>query len=184
MAQFFRNLAAIAFLLCFVKSAEAQGPNLSADDTAAYINTTLHKYPTLEFVGSGCPGYEQVVTISADRRSLILRQNFGQSVVGTCDVQTLTVPVFSLNRQGIGRWSRQGQHSSFLLDCTNRVDCFSRRSIADRLPFAENHWSLQLTAPDQVSNQLTKAIEHLLALLLTEANARVDTNDPFATRPH
>jgi hypothetical protein len=165
--------------------AEPQAPALSADDTAAYINTTLHKYPTLEFVDSGCPGFQQVVAISSDRRSLIITENLGKSAAGSCDnVQTLTAPIFSLNRDMIGGWSKQGQHSSFFLDCINRVDCFSRRSDGQKFPSAENAWYLHLTGPDQVSSRLTKALQHLLDSLLTEASARVDGNDPFAKRAH
>jgi hypothetical protein len=76
------------------------------------------------FVDSGGPGSEQVVTIAGDRRSLIITQNFGKSAEGRCDtVQTLTVPVFNSNREGIGAWSRQG-YTSFFLDCINRVALF------------------------------------------------------------
>jgi hypothetical protein len=185
LAQFFRNVAVIALVLCFAKAAKAQTPGLSADDTVAYINATLHKYPTLEFVDSGCPGYQQVVTIAADRRSLIIKQNPGKSTEGKCDnLETLTAPIFSLDQNEIGKWSKQGQHSSFFLDCTNRVDCFSRRSNAHSFPSVENNWYLQLTAPDRVSSQLKRAIRHLLDSLLTEATARIDGNDPFANRPH
>jgi len=184
LAQSFKYITLIVIALCFVKAAKAQTSGLSADDTASYINTTLHKYPTLEFIDSGCPGYEQVISISSDRQSLIIRQNFGKIGEGKCDnVQTLTVPVFSLNRDGIGGWSKQGQHSSFFLDCTNRVGCFSRRSDV-HTSSVENTWYLQLTAPDQISNRMTKAIRHLVESLLTESAARIDGNDPFAKRAH
>jgi hypothetical protein len=179
----FRNIFTAIFVLCFLSSARAQTPKLSADDTVTYINTTLHKYPALEFVDSGCPGFEQTLSISADRRSLLIKQNFGHSVVGTCDdFQTLTVPVFSMSSDGTGDWSKQGQHSSFLLDCTDHVDCFSRRSSAQPFPLSANHWHLRLTAPDRVSDELTQAIRHLLDSLLADANARLDPTDPFANR--
>ncbi len=157
LTQTFRNIVVLVFLLCLVKSAEAQTPNLSPDDTVAYINGTLHKYPTLEFVDHGCPGYEQSVAISEDRRSLLITQNLGHSVVGTCgDIQTLTVPIFSLDREGFGSWSKVAQHSAFALACINGVDCFSRRSSAQLFPRAANRWHLRITAPDQVSNELTR----------------------------
>lgn len=185
MTKFFEIIAAIGFVLCFVKSAKAQTPNLSADDTVTYINNTLHKYPTLEFVDSGCSGFQQDLSISSDRRSILIKQNFGHSVVGTCDdFQTLTAPIFSLNPQGIGDWSKVGQQSAFLMDCINRVDCFSRRSSAQPFPLSANHWHLRITAPDRVSDELTEAIRHLLETLLTEANARLDINDPFLKRAH
>jgi len=41
-----------------------------------------------------------------------------------------------------------------------------------------------MTPPDQVSDRLTKAIQHLVDSLLTEATARIDGNDPFAKRAH
>ena len=176
-------LAAIAF--CSAQVGTAQTPSLSADDTVTYINTTLHKYPTLEFVDSGCPGYEQVVAISTDRRSLVITQNFGKSKEGRCDTsQTLTAPIFNLNRDGLGSWSKQGQHSSFFLDCVQRVNCFTRQSDQRSFAFAENNWYLQLTAPDQISDQLSTALKHLHQALLDEANARIDTSDPFAKRAH
>ncbi len=180
MIQIFQKIAAIAFVLCFANLAEAQSANLSPEDTVAYINTTLHKYPTLEFVDSRCPGYEQTVSISEDRRSLLIKQNFGHSVSGTCNTQTLTVPIFGLHQQGLGDWFRVGQHSAFILDCTNHVDCFSRQTTAQPFPFSANKWYLRLTAPTQVSDQLTKATQHLLDSLLTEASSRLDPNDPFA----
>jgi hypothetical protein len=165
-----------------MKSAPAETPNLSPDDTVAYINATLHKYPTLEFVDSGCPGYEQAVSIAEDRRSLLINQDFGHSVAGPCNSQTLTVPIFGLSRVGTGGWSRVGQHSAFLLDCTNHVDCFSRKSAAQPFPLSANRWYLRVTAPNQVSDELTKAIQHLLDSLLAEAGGRLDRNDPFAKR--
>lgn len=186
MAQSLKTIAFVAFVFCFAKPAEAQTSALSADDTAAYINTTLHKYPTLEFVDSGCPGHEQVVSISEDRRSILIQQNFfRKSVDGRCDnIQTLTAPIFNLNREGMGSWSKQAQHSSFFLECTNRVDCFSRRSDVHTPASAENNWYLQMTAPDQVSSRLTKAIQHLVESLLAEATVRIDSNDPFAKHAH
>lgn len=174
----------LAVALCFAKTVEAQAPAMSADDTAAYINATLHKYPTLEFVDSGCPGDEQVVSISEDRRSLIIKQTSGTAAEGKCDtVQTLTAPIFSLNLDMLGTWSRQGQHSSFFLDCAGRVGCFSRRSDAHTPVASENQWFLQATAPDVISNRLTRAIHHLVDSLLTEANMRVAANDPFSKGP-
>jgi len=185
LAQSFRNIALLAFAFCLVKAAEAQAPVLSADDTAAYINTTLHKYPTLEFVDSGCPGYEQVVTISGDRRSLIIKQTLGKVVDGRCDsVQTLTVPIFSLDRRSIGSWRKQGQHTALLLECTNFVDCFSRRSDAQVLASAENRWFLQVTAPAAISVRLTEAMQHLVESLSNEARARAEGPDPFAKPGH
>ncbi|MBB5059722.1 hypothetical protein HDF16_004451 [Granulicella aggregans] len=184
MAQFIRNAALLALLLCFVKSLEAQTAKLSPDDTVSYINTTIHKYPTLEFVDSGCPGFEQAISISEDRRSLLIKQDFAHSVAGTCNSQTLTVPIFGLSQQGLGGWSRVGQHSAFLLDCKNHVDCFSRGSTAQHFPFSANKWYLRLTGPNQVSDELTRAIQHLVDSLLTEANGRLDGNDPFAKRSH
>ena len=185
MAHFFKNVACVAFGFGLAGSAGAQAPAPTADDTVAYINTTLQKYPTLEFVGSGCPGHEQVVTVSEDRRSLIIKQTFGKSVEGKCDdVQTLTVPVFNLSLDALGSWSKQGQHSSFFLGCTDRGDCFSRRSDGHAYPSAENQWFLQVTAPDQVSDQLKVAIQHLVGSLLIEANLHIDGNDPFAKRAH
>ncbi len=184
MAQPFRNIAVIAFVFCFVNVAAAQAPALSADDTAAYINTILHKYPTLEFAASGCPGYEEVVEISVDRRSLIITQNSGKSAAGRCDdVQTLTVPIFSLDRGTLGSWYNQGQHTSFLLECKSLVDCYSRRSDAQIFASSENKWFLRVTAPAQISARLTEAMKHLVDSLLNESKARVDGNDPFARRP-
>lgn len=180
-----KSMAIVVFSLCYVTAAETQTSTMSADDTATFINTTLHKYPTLEFVDSGCSGHEQVVGIASDRRSLLIKQNFGKTADGKCDnVATITAPIFSLNQELIGGWSKQAQHTSFFLDCTNRVDCFSRQSEAHTFASAENTWYLQLTAPDQVSDQLTKAIRHLVEALLTEANMRVDRNNPFARHVH
>lgn len=183
----------MAFAFCllnsgFGKPVQAQTPTMSADDTVAYLNTTLHKWPTLEFVDSGCPGYEQVISISEDRRSIMIKQNFGRSALGTCGyVQTFIAPVFNLHRDGIGTWSKQGQHTSFFMDCANRVDCFSRRSDAHNLspapfPAVTNQWFLQMTAPDQVSDQLTKAIKQLLDSLLTEAGSPLDGNEAGMNR--
>jgi hypothetical protein len=62
--------------------------------------------------------------------------------------------------------------------------CFSRRSDSHAFASVENTWFLQMTAPDQVSDRLTKAIQHLVDSLLTEATARIDGNDPFAKRAH
>lgn len=181
MLKTFGTIVFFATIVCFARTAEAQAPAMSADDTAAYINETLHKYPTLEFVDSGCAGYEQVVAISEDRRSLIIRQNQARAIEGRCDnVQTLTVPIFSLNLEKVGTWSKQGQHSSFFLDCVDRVSCFSRRSDAHAPASSENQWFLQATAPDVVSNRLTRAMHHLVDSLLTEANAKVNPNGPFA----
>ncbi len=193
LAKYVNGVVVVAVMLCFAKIAEGQTATssaaslpaapLSADDTVSYINATLHKYPTLEFVDSGCPGYEQVVAISSDRRSIIITENSGSSTKGRCDnLQTLTAPIFSLNRDGLGGWSKQGQHSSFFLDCIQRVDCFSRQSEGQSPASAENDWHLHLTAPDEVSNRLTSAIKHLLETLLNEAAARIDPNDPFPKR--
>ncbi len=183
MTQSLRTFTLLILVFCFVKPAEAQVTALTPDDTAAYVNATLHKFPTLEFVDSGCPGYEQVVMISSDRRSLIIKQSFGKSMDGKCDnVQTLTVPIFSLSRDEMGSWSKQGQHSSFVLNCINHVDCFSRQSEAHASASAENTWLLQVTAPDKISNRLTRAIQHLVESLLAEATLRIDSNDPFAKR--
>ena len=68
MTQSLRTFNLLILVFCFVKPAEAQVTALTPDDTAAYVNATLHKFPTLEFVDSGCPGYEQVVMISSDRQ--------------------------------------------------------------------------------------------------------------------
>jgi hypothetical protein len=110
----------------------------------------------------------------------MIKQVFGHSVSGTCNNQTLTVPIFSLNREGIGDWSKVGQHSAFLMRCANSVDCFGRHSAAQPFPLAANNWQLGITAPDQVSDHLTKATQHLLDSLLAEASARLDPNDSFA----
>ena len=186
MAQSLKNLAILALALCSVEAAKAQAPDLSADDTAAYINNTLHKYPSLEFLASGCPGDEQVLSISEDRRSLTIKQNFALPLEGgRCDnLQTLTAPIFSLHLDEIGAWSKQGQHASFFIHCTNSVQCFSRRPDAHTPPAAESQWILKLTAPDVVSDRLKKAIQHVVVALLNEANTHVAPNDPFAKHPH
>ncbi|ADW70299.1 hypothetical protein [Granulicella tundricola] len=188
MAQSFKTLALLALALCFGQAAEAQAksPVLSADDTVAFINTTLHKYPTLEFVKSGCPGDEQTVSISDDRRSIIIRQTSVMPVDGgSCDtVQTLTAPIFSLHLIGIGSWTKQGQHTSFFMDCTERVGCFSRRSGPPTPPAIESQWRLAITAPDEVSSRLQKAIRHLVEALLVEADDHIDANDPTAKPAH
>ncbi len=140
VAKHLRSLALTALTLCLHQASEAQAPALSPDATAAYINSTLHQYPTLEFVASGCPGDEQVVTISDDRRSLVIKQNFATPVEGgKCDnVQTLTVPIFSLNPDGLNSWNKQAQHTSFYLYCTNSVQCFSRRPDVHTIPSGEH----------------------------------------------
>ncbi len=172
-------------MLCSLKASQAQGPAPAADDSLAYINSTLQKYPTIEFAESGCAGSEQVLTISENRRSLNIKQIFFKPVDGGCtDVQTLSVPIFSLNLVRIGSWSKQGQHSTFILECTDRVDCFSRRPDTHVPASVDNQWFLQVTAPDEISDRLRKALKDLVASLLTEANARIDPNDPFAKRAH
>jgi hypothetical protein len=204
LAHTLKNLAFCTLLLCSVGVCRAQSkaqpqaqpeaksqsagpapvPAVAPDDTVAYINATLHKYPSLEFVASGCPGFEQVLAISDDRRSLVLKQNFFRSAEGDkCDdVQTLTFPIFNLNLTSLGAWSKHGQHSSFLLDCTNRTDCVSRRSDPQKPGSAANQWTLRMTAPDVVSDGLQDAIQHLVNSLLDEADKRVDNGDPFAHR--
>ena len=189
MLKFFGTLALSAWLVFSAKPVEAQATAtatpISADDTASYINATLHKYPALEFVNSGCPGYEQIVSISEDRRSLNIQQNVGRALDGTCNkVETVTVPIFSLNLVPLGTWSRQGQHSSFILDCTNRVSCFSYRADMHSYAKSENQWFLHVTAPDLVSNRLQKAIHHLVDALLTEAALRAGPNDSLPKSSH
>jgi hypothetical protein len=186
VANHLKNLALVALTLWLIPASKAESTNLSADATAAYINTTLHKYPTLEFVASGCSGDEQTLSISEDRRSVIIKQNFALPTEGgRCDnIQTLTVPIFNLHLDAIGSWAKRAQHASFYLNCTNAVECFSRRPDAHSTPSGEYQWLLEVTAPDQVCDRLKKAIQHLIASLLTEADAHVASNDPFAKHPH
>jgi hypothetical protein len=188
VAKHITKLASMALTLCLhqVSGAQAPAPALSPDATIAYINTALHNYPTLEFVASGCSGDEQVVTISEDRRSLLIKQNFALPVEGgRCDnVQTLTVPIFSLHLEAFGRWTKQAQHTAFALDCTDNVECFSSRPDARTTASGASQWHLKVTAPDQLSDRFEKALHHLLASLLAEADAHVAANDPFAKRAH
>jgi hypothetical protein len=186
VAKHLGNLALLALTLCLYQASRAQAPALSADSTAAYINATLHQYPTLEFVASGCPGDEQVVSISEDRRSLIIKQNFALPIEGgKCDnVQTLTAPIFNLHLDAIGSWERQAQHTTFFLYCTNSVECFSLRPSPRATPSGEHQWFFRITAPDQVSDRLTAAIRHLVAALLNEADSHIAGNDPFAKHAH
>lgn len=174
-----------ALSIVSAKALEAQSTTMSVDDTVTYINDTLHKYPTLEFVNAGCPGFEQTVSISEDRRSLVIQQIVGSVHDGTCNrVQTAMVPVFHLNLVPLGMWSKQAQHSSFRLDCVDRLSCFSYHTDAHSYEKSENQWFLRMTAPDVVSDRLQKAIHHLVEGLLAESVVRAGTSDSFSKPTH
>jgi hypothetical protein len=172
-----RRISIVLTVVFLSTSLFGQEPKLSVNETISYINKQLEANG-VERKSCDAGSYQGtdktgVVSLSSDHKVIILTAH-------DCYV-TITDRVLVSSIKGISSHVLDS-HSSVDLWCKDG-ECMHRLYVARGYsnPSSYTSWSVEFPENDELGKRLTRAFQHLVALLHAEAPSQLNPGDPFAS---